>query len=150
MEKAGLIPLPTFHFKSPLEELERLLTMYKYIALGGLVPLATHKEVLRKWLDTCFSIIKNKVKVHGFGVNARWAWKRYPFYSVDSTSWLSGSRYRNIIVDRKKITKKQKNLMSMNLHTEHYLKITERNIKGYIDEANFITRLWEKRGVKWN
>jgi hypothetical protein len=40
MQKCGLQPLPVFHYKSPVEYLEKLVNEYDYIALGGLVPLA--------------------------------------------------------------------------------------------------------------
>lgn len=44
MESKGLKPLPTFHFGSPLSELERMIDKYDYIALGGLVPLSMKRK----------------------------------------------------------------------------------------------------------
>ena len=93
MEKRGLKPLPTFHYQSPFSELERLCKHYPYIALGGLVPIAMRRSKMRAWLDACFLRIPATVKVHGFGVNSLWAWERYPWHSVDATSWLAPGKY---------------------------------------------------------
>lgn len=59
---------------------------------------------MKAWLDNCFSIITKKkplIKIHGFGVNAFWIWERYPFYSVDATSWLMGGKFRRLIEFKK-------------------------------------------------
>lgn len=104
MVKAGLSPIVAFHFGSPYAVLERMVRKYDYIALGGLVPIGNARTKLLQHLDSCFSIIGKEakrtgrlVKVHGFGVQQRWALERYPFYSVDSTTWQNASRYGAVI-----------------------------------------------------
>jgi hypothetical protein len=102
MEKAGLSPLPTFHYGNDETYLKRYLAGYDYIALGGMVPI--HNNDLVLWLDRIFSrYICNadgfpQVKVHGFGLTALKLLRRYPWYSVDSTSWVVGSRLGTILV----------------------------------------------------
>jgi len=91
MERAGLSPLPVFHYGTDYSELELLCKKYNYIALGGLVPITLKKDVLKNHLNKCFAITKNKVKCHGFGMTNKTLLKVYPFYSVDSTSWLGGA-----------------------------------------------------------
>lgn len=159
MESKGLKPLPTFHFGSPLEELERMINKYDYIALGGLVPLSMQRTKLKKWLDTCFSVIVKKkplTKVHGFGVNAFWAWERYPFYSVDATSWLMGGKFRRVVVFEKgkfiayNKRNNEKNLKTLSTHNNHYTDLNRNNVKEYLKGADYITELWIKRGIKWN
>lgn len=159
MESKGLSPLPTFHFGSPLEELERMVEKYDYIALGGLVPISMQRAKLQNWLDICFSIIGKKkplTKVHGFGVNAFWAWKRYPFYSVDATSWLMGGKFRRIIEFNGKefvaYNKHSKdiNLKTMKTHNSHYSELNRKNVLEYLKAKDFITKLWAKRGIIWN
>jgi hypothetical protein len=144
MEANGLKPLPTFHYKSPISELIKLIEKYNYIALGGLVPIMRRKTVLKNWLDRCFAITKDKIKVHGFGVNTFWTWKRYPFYSVDATSWLSSSRYGGTIkkMDSKKLIFYNKKV--------HYLKRTEDYLKELLIKEKYTTELWKKRGIVWN
>ena len=73
MEKKGLNPIPVFHFKSDINYLKKLIKKYNYIALGGLVPIARRRNILDKWLNYCFSYIKNNCKIHGFGINSIWA-----------------------------------------------------------------------------
>lgn len=162
MEDKGLHPLPTFHFNSPLDELRRMCKKYDYIALGGLVPLSMKKDLMRKWLDICFSIIIKEgklkgsmIKIHGFGVNSFWVWKRYPFYSVDATSWLTGGVFRRIIefkrggiVTHAKSNPK-KTLLWLKTSKAHYHDLNIHNAIEYKKAADFVTDLWEKRGVVW-
>lgn len=160
MEANGLHPLATFHYGSPYEELERMVEKYEggYIGLGGLVPISTHREKMEAHLDKCFRIIGTKVKTHAFGVNSIWAWLRYPFYSADATSWLMGGKFRRAMKWNSKkmkmdvISKQDKeiSLMSMLVYDGHYTKINRHNAREYIKAANFATRLWESRGVKWD
>lgn len=143
MESKGLKPLPTFHYGSPFSELERLVEKYDYIALGGLVPIAKQRKKMQYHLDKCFSIIRNKCKIHGFGVNALWAWNRYPFYSVDASSWLAPTRYgsSHFIKDQ--------HLNRFESKNTHYKERVRRELRHYTKQAKEITRLWAKRGIIW-
>lgn len=104
MEEAGLSPLPCFHVGEPLEYLEYYIKNYDYIALGGMV--GKQKSTLIPWLDMVFGKFicdKNgmpKVKVHGFGLTSLPLMLRYPWYSVDSTSWVMTGRTGSIYVPR--------------------------------------------------
>lgn len=105
MEAAGLAPLPCFHFGEPFEYLEYYVENYDYLALG--VAGNTGARLL-PWLDVCFGDYicgkdgLPKVKVHGFAVTSLTAMTRYPWYSVDSTSWVLASRMGFIFVPRYK------------------------------------------------
>ncbi len=97
MEAAGLTPLPTFHYGEDIKWLERYLRSgYDYIALGGMVPIST--SALKYWLDglfynyLCTPSGVPKVKVHGFGLTALSLILRYPWYSIDSTTWVIVAR----------------------------------------------------------
>jgi hypothetical protein len=146
MEEAGLKPLPTFHFGSPEKELKELIENYDYIALGGLVPYAKKRNKLKNWLDYCFSIIGTKAKTHGFGVNAYWAWERYPFYSVDATSWLKWSIFytQNTVTNEQDLIKLYRRKNQTDLQRQKIL------LNEYLQKTKEITKLWESRGVKWN
>lgn len=104
MEEAGLSPLPCFHVGEPLEYLEYYIKNYDYIALGGMV--GKQKSTLIPWLDMVFEKYicgKNgmpKVKVHGFGLTSLPLMLRYPWYSVDSTSWVMTGRTGAVYVPR--------------------------------------------------
>lgn len=120
MESKGLDPLPTFHVnleenmdkaeeENMYEHLNRYVDAgYAYIGLGGMVKTVvgytdmSKVSVQRKYvvekLDSIFAnILCNKdgmpkVKVHGFGISSWFLMWRYPWYSVDSTTWIKVSR----------------------------------------------------------
>jgi hypothetical protein len=103
MEESNLHPLPCFHFGEPMEYLDRYVKYYDYIALG----VAGNKgSKLIPWMNDCFSnhiCDKDgmpKVKVHGFAVTSLKLMLRYPWYSVDSTSWVIISRMGAIMMPR--------------------------------------------------
>jgi hypothetical protein len=98
MEEAGLTPIPCFHFGEDPDYLRYYVDRYDYIALGGVAQAKGNRDGLIKWLEECFDVICNqpsrlpKVKVHGFAVTSLTLMRRYPWYSVDSTSWVMNSR----------------------------------------------------------
>lgn len=103
MEDAGLKPMAVFHFGEPFEFLEYYVQNNEYIALG--VAGNTGKKI-QPWLDDCFSnyICDEKGyprrKIHGFAVTSLSNMIRYPWYSVDSTSWVQTGRMGSIYVPR--------------------------------------------------
>lgn len=106
MEKQGVNPLPCFHYGEDEKWLKRYLKKYEYIALGGMVPIPNQKLV--KWLDEIFSkyICDEKgipqTKIHGFGLTSIPLMIRYPWYSVDSTSWVLTGRFGAVYVPKTK------------------------------------------------
>lgn len=90
LESMGVEVLPVYHANEPIEVLQDYASRYSYIAVGGLVPLTRKRQKMKMVLDRVFSIVRDKTRVHAFGLNATWAWQAFPFYSVDATSWLSG------------------------------------------------------------
>lgn len=161
MEGRGLSPLPTFHQGTPFSELSNLINEYGYIALGNISSSANDKRSLFKWLDTCFNIIQGSTKIHGFGMTGAEVLKRYPWYSVDSTSWIGRSMRGDILryQSGRLITIKT----SKEAHADHrsillndspgskqwYNRVVE-NAKAFVQYQDYITKLWELRGVKWD
>lgn len=106
-QEHGLKPIPVIHFNTPLKWLERYLKKgYEYIALGGLGQEARASDYVR-WADQAFNIICDQAsrmpvcKVHGFAMTAYKLMRRYPWYSVDSTSWILYASYGGIIIPPK-------------------------------------------------
>tara|TARA_Y100000593_G_scaffold13994_3_gene26186 strand:+ start:12843 stop:13661 length:819 start_codon:yes stop_codon:yes gene_type:complete len=162
MEKEGLKPLPVFHYGADYKILQEMIKTYNYIALGGLVPYSRRRPLLIKHLDNCFSIVKNKIKIHGFGVTAIKILLRYPFYSVDSTSWKGGEqraeyqKFTNGKMINKRVTE-LKNISFNNIHCMYkgkgdksWRKRTLNNINEWNKVEKYITKVWEKRGIIWN
>lgn len=100
MEKEELTPLPVFHYKNNIKWLYKLLNEYPYIAFGGLVPISKDLYSLRIWLDTLWKIVETsdnpKIKIHGFGILNIDIAKRYPWFSIDSSSVHLIARYGGI------------------------------------------------------
>jgi hypothetical protein len=97
--KHGLIPLPVIHYGTDIKWLKKYLEKdYEYIALGGLGQNTTKQQYI-EWADSMFDEICNqesrlpRTKVHGFAVTAHSLMSRYPWYSVDSASWLNFASY---------------------------------------------------------
>jgi hypothetical protein len=93
----GLRPLPVFHTGEPWEYLERYIDQgHTYIALGKLLgnPLAD----LLPWLDKAFRVAGGRAVFHGFGMTTWDVLRRFPFHSVDSSTWSTGSRFGTVML----------------------------------------------------
>lgn len=93
LEQLGVQVQPVFHCREDVSWLVKYLDEgYDYIFLGGMVPETT--AWLLGWLDWLWGdYLTNKdgtarVKVHGFGLTDQKLMFRYPWHSVDSSSWL--------------------------------------------------------------
>lgn len=92
MEQMGVRPLPCFHYGEDERYLEWYIENYDYITLGGMVPISTPQ--LFHWLDRIWDKYltdgsgRPRLKVHGFGLTTQALMERYPWYSVDSSSWV--------------------------------------------------------------
>ena len=108
MEAEGLAPVPCFHFGEDIKYLTKyyLSGTYKYLSLGGMV--GRNSKELIEWLDNLFiNYLCDKqgnprIKVHGFGMTSFKLMLRYPWYSVDSTSWIFCGRMGGIYVPQYK------------------------------------------------
>jgi len=96
-EVGHLVPvLPAFHVGEPWEFLDRWSSRVDYLALGGMVPnYVSRTQLLDAWLVKAFSRMPATTRVHGFGLTRLSSLKKFPFYSVDSSSWSSYFRYGN-------------------------------------------------------
>lgn len=105
MQRRGVRPLPCFHFGEPTEVLDYYVANYDYITIGGMVPISTPQ--LRIWLDRIWDEHLThpdgtpKVKVHGFGLTSLPLMFRYPWYSVDSSTWVQWAANGMILIPGK-------------------------------------------------
>lgn len=176
MEKHNLKPLVTFHFSEDFRYLQEYIERYDYIALGGVAQLKGDRKKLNRWLETCFHYISKKkgLKVHGFAIFTPKLLLRYPFYSVDASSWLIGSSLGNLMLPRKdhfkivhcsdkkglmkhakEIQKVYPNILDLidekgdNVHKLKYKNRLTYNAIAVNKFASYCTEVWEKRGVVW-
>ena len=105
LEDRGLNPIPVFHFGSSPRWLKRYIDKgYEYVALGGMVP--NKPTVLFPGLDELWDkyLTDGKgmplAKVHGFAATSVPLMVRYPWYSVDSATWIKQGIYGKILVPK--------------------------------------------------
>lgn len=107
MENLGVKPLPCFHYGEDERYLQYYVENYPYITLGGMA--IVHSKQLIIWLDRIWDkYLTNpdgtaKIKVHGFAITTPSLMKRYPWYSVDSSSWVRIGMTGSIILRSQKV-----------------------------------------------
>lgn len=106
-EARGLSPIPIWHYGTDEKWLRMYLDKgYNYIAIGGMIP--NPPSVLLPALDSiwssflCDSSGMPKVRVHGFAVTSTTLIARYPWFSVDSSSWVKFGQYGVVCIPPKK------------------------------------------------
>lgn len=101
--------IPVWHKQRGVEYWKKMCKEYDYIAIGGLVLGAKKQEYpyYKKLVE--YATIRG-VKVHGLGFTKTKILQEYSFYSVDSSSWLTGAArgkqkhtFQNGIIVSKKI-----------------------------------------------
>lgn len=75
------------------DEWERMLDEYHYVAIGDDPPEAILDRHFKIWIDK-----GKKNFIHGFAETKIWKLLRYPYYSVDSTSWHIGARFGTVLL----------------------------------------------------
>ncbi len=153
--------IPVYHYSDFNNRKNRNLIkqyakQYPYISIAGM----GCKEIdeRNKFYEHCFSVCKDDVKIHGLASTAIDIMDRFPFYSVDSSSWLNAVRFGNYMEFKKnKIIKhkslrlisrnKEKNIGNINQINASNEELFISNIESYLNFENYITNLWKERGV---
>jgi hypothetical protein len=162
MERQGINPLPCFHYGEPTDVLDYYVKNYEYITIGGMVPISTPQ--LKIWLDRLWaehlthSDGRPKVKVHGFGLTSLPLMMRYPWYSVDSSTWvmwaksgailLPDGRGRQLYISARSSTRKQKDMHVDNM-AEIITETIERKIWDQGIDPERLRNMYEPR-LAWN
>lgn len=153
-EEYGVHPIPVFHVNTRRWDiLEGYIEKYPYIALGAIAGENTPTSTMDSDLNNIFSRVKRNplTKFHGFGVASLQLVSRYPFYSVDSTSWLAGGRfgtlYGKLDLTKKSLGKtKNQEVLSKALG---YKDMMRRNVMAFQQLEKDITYMWKMRGIEW-
>lgn len=92
-----------FHQGEDFKWLRRMVSEIPYIGLSPVNDRTTQEKML--WLDQCMDYVTDRegypiIKFHGFGVTSAALMFRYPWYSVDSTTWLTRASYGQILLPR--------------------------------------------------
>lgn len=115
----------------------------KYIGVGaGALPI----------FDRIFKITRDKVRVHGFAMTRTQVLRKFPFYSVDSTTALTASifgvassGYGLEVVGKEQQRRRRSVSLAQDRLTR--LKVMLQQFKQFADD---MTALWRARGVDWH
>lgn len=130
MESLGVKPLPCFHYGEDERYLEWYVANYEHITIGGMVPISTPQ--LRIWLDRIWEKYlidgsgQPKIKVHGFGLTTISLMEKYPWYSVDSSSWVQIAANGGILFEKNwKALSVSNQSPSRKVHNQHFNTVSE-------------------------
>lgn len=92
-----------FHQGEDFKWLQKMVKQIPYIGVSPANDKTTQQKIV--WLDQCMPYVTDDkgmpiVKFHGFGVTSLPIMLRYPWYSVDSTSWVVTGRMGSIYIPR--------------------------------------------------
>ena len=98
--------LPVYHQGSDPKWLQLYMDNYEYIGIGGLGQFVSRTQWIqygdRTFAKLCDDKGKPLWKIHGFAMTSPDLMLRYPWHSVDSTSWLVGEKFGLVIMPRSK------------------------------------------------
>lgn len=95
----GKQAIPVWHPNRGWDEFVKSTEEYKYVSLGGIVAASPKQKHQYKKLFPKFvtQAHMNGARIHGLGQTGITIVKRSHYDSVDSTSWLSGVKYGNVV-----------------------------------------------------
>lgn len=100
LKAKGLKPMPVYHYGEARSYLKRYIDEGEsYIALGGMVG---KQNSFTCQLEELFDQYSH-IKFHGFGLSNPVHVNKYPWYSVDSSTWSTGARMGHLIADDRQI-----------------------------------------------
>lgn len=106
MKRNGLEPLPVFHLHTDLKWLGKYMAETDYIALGAVVLQKTNKRkahaLSHVWEQLVDKDRNPLIKVHGMGVTSFELMRNYPWFSIDSTSWLQAAIFGKVLIPHRK------------------------------------------------
>ena len=163
LEAKGFKVIHIFHQHEDFSVLKKLMAHSDYIGISPANDVSMNEKI--NWLRQVFSITRDKIKTHGFAVTSYSQLYQFPFYSVDSSTWISPARFGRIPVftDDLKLKsfqyKDKEGLLEYWDYVKHIgitmiakddwrdrVKIA---IKSFQNLEKIATNLWTKRGIVW-
>lgn len=135
-QRTGKQPIPVFHKSRGKEEFMAHCRDYSYIALG----IAGKDTSVTDWKTFLAFVMKAKeydVKVHGLGITGMSVLKKVPFYSVDSSSWVNGSKFKSMFLfNGKELITIRKELENKRISNQQELGL--HNLREWIKLSNYL------------
>lgn len=104
-DEHGLDPVPVVHFGNSVKWVSRYIDEgYDFIALGGFV--GKPQEDILNWCHKAFRVICDdkgmpRVKTHGFAMTSFKSMTKFPWFSVDSASWVKMGGFGVILIPKR-------------------------------------------------
>ena len=151
----GVPSMGVFHQHERFYWLDELKKHSGYIGISPANDVSVEKR--DGWLSQVFQWIGLSVKTHGFGLTASRLLRKYPFFSADSSTWMSGVKYGSYVsMNWKKLgidqlTRRQfqanlervaKDLVPFVRTADYKFRVAVREFLTY---ERFLTDLWERR-----
>lgn len=92
-KKLGRQCIPVWHKSRGREAFLRMCSEYKYVAIGGIASKEITKVEHKYFPWFIREAHKRGARIHGLGYTSLSDLNRYPFDSVDSSSWSYGNRF---------------------------------------------------------
>lgn len=166
LESLGLKVIHVFHQHEDWEVLDALTKHSDYI---GISPANDESQASKtNWMNQVFTrldVKKSKVKTHGFAVTSYQQVYQYPYYSVDSSSWIAPAIWGRLTVMDDAYRIKSFSYKDINdlekywplIRSMGYDKIsapqwqdrTRIAIRAYQKMEEVATRLQEQKGLIW-
>ena len=100
--------IPVWHKFRGKEYWLKMVKGYDYVAIGGIVTKEIKPSEYKYFTWLLNEAKKENCKVHGLGFTNLKGLNKYPFYSVDSTTWANANRYGEVhFFDGKTIQKRK-------------------------------------------
>ena len=90
--------IPVWHKSRGKDEYLKMCDEYDYVALGGIVTREIKQTDYKAFPYLISEAHKRNTKIHGLGFTSLQGLTKYKFDSVDSTAWLSGTRFGSIYI----------------------------------------------------
>lgn len=167
--------LPVYHYSDWADPkhrglLETYAARYSWIGLGGTAEGRTGRTgrtEKMKFLDWVFKTTRGKVKFHGLAVTSPRLMLEYPFYSVDSTTWLSSGKFGTYVkFEKGKLVRhvspraqlaQGRSMANGRMKLSHPAQVDFQcvdfqvnSIRAFLAMERHVTDVWKKRGIAWS
>lgn len=122
--------IPVWHKSRGKEEYLKMCEEYDYVAIGGIVTKEITKDQYPFFPWFINEAHKRGCKIHGLGFTDTNLLREYHFDSVDSTAWLSGSRFGHVYYFDNGVMKSK--TPPRGKKTVHYKLIDEQNVNEWL------------------
>ena len=161
MDSKGIDAIPVYHQHEDIKWLKKMMKHKEYIGISPANDLPQARK--NSWLAEAFSVVQDKRKTHGFAVTSYKTLLKFPFYSVDSSSWTNGARFGSVPTfnqGKVKVYKYREENHFDNLWNKMYDKkvgmlegYQDRVVQGakvFLEMEKYLSKVWKLRGITHN